>query len=183
MADFATAHALTTRNEGGYAHNPADAGGETLFGVSRKNFPQWAGWPIVDELKRHAGFPGTANANAQLQQLAHALYKTAFRNVLKLDGVTNQAVANAAYDFGVNAGTGRAAGFLQRAVNVTSGAQLVADGVVGPRTVAALNAHPHQALLLKAFAFLRGTFYIGLAEKSLTQEQFIPSWFLRISLS
>lgn len=185
MADFTTAHAITAANEGGYANNPNDNGGETLFGVSRNNFPKWAGWPILDQLKQQPGFPGTANRHDQLKQLAHAFYKANFWDVLRLDTVQSQALANAVYDFGVNAGTARAAGFLQRAINATNGtvAGVDTDGVVGPRTVAALNVHPRPSLVVKAFAFLRGSFYIGLVEKNATQEQFIASWFSRISLT
>jgi lysozyme family protein len=60
--------------------------------------------------------------------------------------------------------------------------QVGADGIVGPKTVAAVNAHGKPLLLLKAFSLIRGNFYISLAEKTPSQKQFIPSWLSRISL-
>jgi lysozyme family protein len=46
---------VTKMFEGGYADDPADSGGETIFGVSRANFPNWPQWPRVDEFKKGLG--------------------------------------------------------------------------------------------------------------------------------
>ncbi|RSK29836.1 glycoside hydrolase family 108 protein [Hymenobacter metallilatus] len=185
MADFKIAHAITAKNEGGYANNPADRGGETHLGIARRFHPNWPGWQIVDTLKKQVGFPGTANNSAQLKALAANFYKVQFWDILKLDSVADQLLANAVYDFGVNAGPGRSATLLQQAANVTnrnSGTNLVVDGKIGPATVAVLNAHPTPALLRKAFAIKRGSFYLTLAENSPTQEVFVASWLSRITL-
>ena len=37
--------------EGGYANDPNDSGGETFRGVSRRNWPKWPGWPLIDRAK------------------------------------------------------------------------------------------------------------------------------------
>ena len=37
--DFATAVAFVLQHEGGYVHNPADPGGETKFGISKRAHP------------------------------------------------------------------------------------------------------------------------------------------------
>ena len=50
---FDNAFAHTQTNEGGYANNKADLGGETYAGISRKYHPKWSGWAIVDELKKY----------------------------------------------------------------------------------------------------------------------------------
>lgn len=39
MADFDKAHLEVMGNEGGYANNPVDAGGETYKGIARKFWP------------------------------------------------------------------------------------------------------------------------------------------------
>lgn len=39
-------------HEGGYANHPADKGGETYRGISRKANPDWVGWKYIDEVKR-----------------------------------------------------------------------------------------------------------------------------------
>lgn len=37
--------------EGGYANDPADRGGETFRGISRKSWPNWPGWALIDQVK------------------------------------------------------------------------------------------------------------------------------------
>ncbi len=49
--DFQKALAHTLEFEGGYANDPADSGGETFRGISRRNWPQWEGWPLIDQAK------------------------------------------------------------------------------------------------------------------------------------
>ena len=55
---FEKAYAQTAKHEGGYAHDPADAGGETFRGISRKMHPGWPGWPAVDLAKASARVAG-----------------------------------------------------------------------------------------------------------------------------
>jgi hypothetical protein len=51
--------------EGGYADDPADAGGETFNGISRRSHPGWPGWALIDEAKAEAGpVKGAALARA-----------------------------------------------------------------------------------------------------------------------
>jgi lysozyme family protein len=40
---------FTLRNEGYYVNDKDDSGGETYRGISRVNFPKWAGWAIEEE--------------------------------------------------------------------------------------------------------------------------------------
>ena len=42
---------MILREESGYANVSGDLGGETYRGITRKNFPKWDGWKIVDENK------------------------------------------------------------------------------------------------------------------------------------
>lgn len=39
MADFQLAVALVLKHEGGYVNDPADPGGETNFGISKRSYP------------------------------------------------------------------------------------------------------------------------------------------------
>ncbi|MCC3159663.1 hypothetical protein LJ737_20650 [Hymenobacter sp. 15J16-1T3B] len=186
MADFATAYKITAQHEGGYANNPADTGGETIFGVSRNNFPKWVGWAVVDGLKKRAGFPGTAEASAQLKVMAANFYKEQFWDAFKLDQANNQAIANEVFDTAVNMGVGRAAGFLQRAINVTNkrgqyAPDVTPDGKVGAATITALNQHKRPQDVLKVLNALQGEFYVRIAERNPTQEIFMASWLSRVS--
>jgi lysozyme family protein len=63
MADFKQAHSIVMNNEGGYANDPSDRGGETYKGISRNNFPNWKGWKLIDLHKLHVGFPQNLEAD------------------------------------------------------------------------------------------------------------------------
>ena len=39
-------------SEGGYVCDPDDSGGETFRGISRRVWPDWAGWKLIDQAKQ-----------------------------------------------------------------------------------------------------------------------------------
>lgn len=187
MAKFEIAERITGGNEGGYANNPADKGGETYAGIARNFWPNWSGWKYIDKYKADY-----AKLNKPMQEkysLAHwinssakvtsepvapivsAFYKTNFWDVNKLDQIDDQQVANTVYDFGVNSGTGRAAKYLQEAVGVTQ------DGKIGPQTIAAVNRLDAEITHDK-INIRREEFYRSLAKGS--QAQFLRSWLSRL---
>lgn len=187
MADFSIAYAATMGHEGRYANNPNDRGKETWKGISRKNFPRWSGWSLVDSCKGSKSFPENLRDNQQLEQLVRAFYKMEFWGRLSLDQVLDQSIANEMFDTAVNCGVGVAASFLQRALNVLnrSGrdyANLVLDGQIGTRTVAVLNGHRRPADVLKVLNILQGNKYIEICEARESQEEFASGWLSRVSL-
>ena len=38
--------------EGGYVCDPDDSGGDTFRGISRRVWPNWDGWDLIDQAKR-----------------------------------------------------------------------------------------------------------------------------------
>ncbi len=48
----------TLDHEGTWSNDPNDTGRETVFGVSRGNFSNWAGWKIVDQTNVWRGYQG-----------------------------------------------------------------------------------------------------------------------------
>lgn len=102
MAEFLTAYSITNKNEGGYNNDPQDAGKETYAGISRRYWPNWPGWKIVDNykpLKREQIIK-----NDQLKALVKQFYYDNFWKAAKADFIQNQQVANQVYDFMVNSG-------------------------------------------------------------------------------
>jgi lysozyme family protein len=153
-----------------------------MAGIARKQNPQWQGWKLVDELKRQTGFPAILRTNTQLAKLVVSFYKAQFWDKLSLDTVRNQDIADKLYDIGVNCGIGFAGKALQRTLNVANQngrfyPDLVVDGNIGPKTIAALNAHPRQDVVFKCLNTIQGEHYIELAEGNKTQEDFINGWF------
>lgn len=177
MANFEEALKTTGRNEGAYANNHADHGGETYAGISRNNWPNWAGWMIVDKVTGY-GHPTIhqindgIKANPDIQSMVDNFYRKNFWDVNKLDLINDQQIANSVYDFGVNSGTGRAAKLLQQAVGVT------VDGIIGNHTIAAVNSGNAEKLYT-LYNDLRRGFYNSIAVGD--QKKFLHSWLSRLT--
>lgn len=164
--------------EGGYVNDPADSGGETMYGitaeVARANGYHWA----MKDLPR---------------ELAVRIYERKYWDSVRADdiAVLSTPVAAEVVDTVVNTGPERAAMFLQRALNALNcGEKLYpnirADGKVGAATIAALRAYlvaRDEQTLLKALNCLQGAYYIELAERREKDERFLYGWLrTRISL-
>lgn len=185
MADFIKAYKLTREFEGGYANNPNDTGGETYKGIARKHQSRWKGWKIIDGLKGKSDFPKNLDKNTELQELVHELYKKDYWDSMKLDTVIDQQIANEMFDTGVNMGNGRAGVFLQRILNVANKGEtyylnLDVDGMVGKKTIAALNSHPEPKNILAGLNALKGSLYITICEHNPSQEIFFNGWMKRV---
>lgn len=183
MADFRKAFAITERNEGGLANNKEDRGGLTYVGIAENYWPTWKGWPFVKaEIARHGKDTATINAHLaahpDVKPLVEEFYKKNFWDTLKLDLLNDQQLANAVYDFGVNAGIGTSAKKLQSAAN-TIGAKLTIDGQIGAKTIEAINNIPAMAIY-GAFNAQRRSYYNAIAERDASQKQFLTGWLKRI---
>ena len=101
-------------HEGGYVNNPADPGGETKYGISKRAYP------AVDIV-------------ALTLEQAKDIYKRDYWDKIEGDAL-DPGLALVAFDAAVNNGVGRAVRWLQAAVGVA------ADGAIGPATRAAVAA-------------------------------------------
>jgi lysozyme family protein len=106
MADFNLAFKNTMKNEGRYANDPDDSGGETYMGVARNIWPKWKGWEIVDGLRKKPNFPKNLDSWDMLQIQVREFYKANFWDIVKGDTIANQEIAESIFDFAVNAGSG-----------------------------------------------------------------------------
>ena len=193
MADFNVAYNITMGHEGGYANHPSDTGGETWKGISRNNWPKWAGWPLVDRTKNEKPAKSlhalnlSLSGNPELNRYVLNFYKRHFWDVYSLDMVKSQAIANEMFDSAVNMGIEVESKFLQRALNLSNRnsnlyADLLVDGDIGPKTISVLNAHPRPQLVVKILNVLQGARYISICENRSSQEVFVETWFSRVAL-
>jgi lysozyme family protein len=101
-------------HEGGYVNNPADPGGETQWGISKRSYP-----------------------NVDIKNLTRAqaieIYRKDFWEKVHADELYD-GVAYQSLDFAVNSGVGTAIRYLQRALGVAD------DGHFGPHSVAAAQS-------------------------------------------
>jgi lysozyme family protein len=99
-------------------------------------------------------------------------YKDEFWNVARLDHVIHQRTAESLFDFGVNAGMATAVRLAQIVVGT------VADGISGPKTIAALNvADPERFSTMYALAKIAR--YRDIVTKDRSQLQFLLGWINR----
>lgn len=171
MADFLKAYERTAEQEGGYANDPADRGGETYKGIARKFHPHWHGWAIVDAIpnkKRGQTFPGSL-----LSGHVKDFYRSSFWNKMGGDKIQSQRVAEFIYDWYVNSGAGGLKK-VQAAVGVT------ADGQIGPKSIAAINAIDEAELMDKLIC-ARLAFVSAIVAANPSQSKFLKGWNNRIN--
>jgi lysozyme family protein len=173
-ADIETLIDELIEREGGYVNHAADKGGPTRFG-------------ITEAVARAHGFGG---AMAELPRgEAAAIYKRLYWLRPRFDEVARRSPRLAAelFDTGANMGPAVAATFLQRALtalnrNGRDYPDLVPDGRIGERTLAALDAflklrgRGGEAIILRALEALQGERYLRLAERRPANEAFLYGW-------
>jgi lysozyme family protein len=148
------AHVL--KSEGGWVNHPNDPGGETNLGVTRRVWEDWTG-------------KQGENMKSLTPEMVAPLYKANYWAKCNADALP-VGVDLCVFDFAVNSGTRRAVVFLQRIAKVSQ------DGVLGPKSMAAVNAISPETLV-KEYCMARRLFIRGLK----TYEHFGRGWERRIN--
>jgi lysozyme family protein len=123
MAKFSTAIVDTLKAEGGFVNDPFDAGGYTYRGITKKNFPTWAGWAKLATWVITHGQPKTGKifTDAEIPGLETdclSFYKENFWDKVKGDEIHNQEVAADLFDSAVNMGIHQAVILCQRSLEI-----------------------------------------------------------------
>lgn len=155
---FRHAVEVVLRHEGGYVYDPRDPGGETMYGISKRSYP-------------HLDI-----ANLTRDQ-AVEIYRRDWWERYGYGELASLEVATKVFDLAVNTGPGTAHRLLQEAL-VFLGHQLVVDGVLGPKTLAAANAEEPQRLL-QVLRWKAAERYFSLAERRPENRAFLLGWLRR----
>tara|TARA_R100000030_G_scaffold28718_1_gene21204 strand:- start:112 stop:618 length:507 start_codon:yes stop_codon:yes gene_type:complete len=148
---------IILHHEGGYVNHPKDPGGETNLGVTKRVYEEWGGTKDMKDLT--------------VEDVAPIYYKN-YWNRVRADDLP-AGLDLCVFDFGVNAGTGRSAKFLQRLVGTT------VDGGIGPATIGAVNVYVQTEGIeatIEAFQNSRQEYYESLS----TFETFGRGWTRRV---
>ena len=150
--------------EGGFADDENDRGGATNFG-------------ITEEEAREFGYAG--DMRNLTKDFAKNIYLKKYYLGNKLDKVINNKVALSIFDWAVNSGRRG----IKKAQIVANkfGANLVIDGIIGNKTLEAINNINPEAFL-KEYHEMQRTFYKNLATKDSTQEDFLKGWLNRVEI-
>ncbi|MFM0330640.1 glycoside hydrolase family 108 protein [Paraburkholderia strydomiana] len=152
MSSFDDAFDALIGNEGGYSNNPADPGGETMWGVTAR-------------VARAAGYAGAMRELPR--DTAKAIAKKLYWDPLRLDEID----ARVAFQiFDANYNGGHPVIWMQGA----AGAKV--DGLIGPATIAAVQATDPLRFMLRWNA-LRLTYFTSLN----TWQTFGKGWARRIA--
>jgi type VI secretion system secreted protein VgrG len=173
MAEFHRAHAFVAKWEGGYVNDPADRGGETIFGISRRAHPHWAGWKMVDA--------GDRDSEA-LKRDAEKLYRMSYWGPILGDQYPSQKLATLVYQAAVNCGVSTAVRWLQKSLNA-NGANLKEDGKAGNHTLHAIHEADRESATSKVvedFKAFQKAHYYELANKP-DQRRFLIGWLNRVN--
>lgn len=170
------------KSEGGFVltNIPGDAGGLTYAGIARVPNPSWEGWAVIDEYLQHSEFKADGKPvtlplpiAAILEPKVLSFYKAAIWDKVKGDDLP-AGIDYLVFDFAVNAGPSQSAKTLQRAVGV------VADGAIGPGTLAAVKAKDPKELVVE-FGKQKEAFYHAIVERRPDNAKFIKGWLNRVA--
>lgn len=158
MANFDKAVDIVLAHEGGYVNHPADPGGETKYGISKRSYPN-------EDIK-----------NLTIAR-AKEIYFADFWKPYKYDQITSDSVATKIFDTAVNTGAKRAFRFAQQAAN-TLGKNLVVDGIFGNGTLAAINSLSSDAFL-SAYRTIQADYYKSIVAANPSKGVFLRGWLTR----
>jgi len=187
------------KKEAGWVNHKLDSGKETYKGISRKNYPNWEGWKIIDTLKESMYFPENytkkdvkklnklLDDNKELQELVSEFYKENYWDPMHANDF-DFLIAEKLFTFAINSGgPKKGIKYLQEALNYLNRNEkeyrdLVVDGIYGPATKNAYNIIKKEHMidiLYEVIKCLQCKLYLSLMDKHKNYEEF-RGWFRRI---
>lgn len=166
MADFEKAIDKVLKLEGGYVDNPNDTGGATKYGISLR---------FLQQIQ-----PSATKSIIQNLSLSDAtqIYRHHFWDKCQLSHIKDQHIANKLFDLVVNMGHASGIKLVQKALNELRTERLAEDGIMGARTLGAINEADPITLLahLKLAAIKR---YAAIVQANRKQDVFLLGWLNR----
>ena len=149
--------------EGGYSNDKADKGGKTKYG-------------IIEVEARKYGYKGDMKDLSK--EIAEDIYKNKYYLSNNLDKIKDKRVALSIADWTINSGnwgTKKA----QQTVNILKGDVLVVDGVLGEKSIQAINSI-NPEMFLTQYHELQRKFYKAIVDNNPSQSVFLKGWLNRV---
>jgi lysozyme family protein len=124
---FDQAFETLLKHEGGFSDHAADPGGKTRYGVT-------------EAVAREVGYKG--DMRELPLDLAKRIYRDKYWDSVKAEELP-PAIRYAVFDGAVNSGPGQSIKWLQRSLGMLD------DGIIGPKTLAAVNAANPDSLRMR----------------------------------
>ena len=162
MADAKLMIPFIKKWEGGFANDPDDKGGCTMMGVT-----------IATYMKYY----GKDKTCADLKNITDdewlTIFKDGYWKPWKADEIKNQSIAQLCVDMGWGSGPKTAIKKVQACLG------LKADGIVGPKTLAALNQTPASGVFRKLWV-MRYNWFHEIAKVG-NNKKFLRGWLNRLN--
>lgn len=167
MAKFEIAIPHTLVWEGLYSNHPDDPGHETMRGITDG---------LDGKIDHMVDINGDGDGDVDIKNLtesqAKEVYKRRFWDRMQGDKIESQLIANILFDGFVNCGF-NGIKIMQRLVHQKD------DGVVGPKTLAAING-ADEVILYHKYKEARFNYYFDLAHKKPALKVFLKGWINRL---
>ncbi|KKL55095.1 hypothetical protein LCGC14_2258840 [marine sediment metagenome] len=161
MASFDKAIPTILKHEGGYVNDPKDPGGETNFGISKRQYPH-------------------LDIKALTEDGVVIIYHRDYWLPI-YDALYNQALATKVFDLAVNMGHKAAHRLLQKSLRKFKSdleERIKIDGILGPKTLQATNIVA-QTLLLRELRIQAAVYYVNLIVRKPGLVRFAYNWMRR----
>ena len=150
--------------EGGFSDDPRDKGGATMKGITLATYKA-----LVRADNNRDGKIDAKDLRLLTEKQWDAVYKVNFWNKWKADEIKSQAIANLLVDWYWNSGR-----YGITNAQIALGVQ--PDGIVGARTLAAINNYPNEKELFAKLWKARANYY-----KRQNQPAFYNGWMNRLN--
>ena len=163
MADYTKLIPIIKKWEGGYSNNPLDKGGCTNKGVT---------------ISTYRYYYGRSKTCSDLRKMTddqwNYIFKKGYWDRYKADSINNQSIANLCVDWLWTSGV-YGIKYVQRILGVAD------DGIVGSKTIAAINGYPSQKDLFGKIWARRKKHFDDIVKKNPKQKVFLNGWYNRLN--
>ncbi len=149
--------------EGGYSDDKADKGGKTKYG-------------IIEVEARKYGYQG--DMRNLTKDIAEDIYKNKYYLSNNLDKIKDKRVALSIADWTINSGSWGLKK-AQQTINILKGDILAVDGVLGEKSIQAINSI-NPEIFLTQYHELQRKFYQAIVNHNASQSVFLKGWLNRV---
>ena len=159
---FDKAMDLVFKYEGGYVNDPDDPGGETKYGISKRQYPD-------------------LDIKNLTKEQAKEIYMADYWNKIKGNELPPK-VAVFLLQCAVNMGTKRAVKILQSSAKSFLEDKPYVDGIIGPQTISCVHM-VDENMLVPEIAARQALRYVTLCKKNSTLYKYMLGWLRRVTFS
>lgn len=173
MSNFKEAVDKVLQQEGGLSNDKNDKGGITNHGISLR---------FIQDVNLDVNGDGSINGKDieyLTTQEAIDIYKKYWFDKYNFSEIKNDVLCDKIFSMAVNAGSHEAILLAQRAANYCSFSRLTEDGIIGPKTIFALNVISSD-FIIKTFDNLCIKFYQDLVVSHPEYGKFLDGWINRV---